>query len=151
MKHARSTLARAMGTASFKVTVLVLVSWFLGSCSTNILKAEPVCGPSIAQVAVMIVDATGYDMQSDKIAEAVKQQAGNYRIMTEKPTWIPKKGVSGNSSELSSLVGIRSIAAGWGCNLLVLMDVKMGKTGSKLQSQNSDRIWLVEAGMRQAQ
>jgi hypothetical protein len=52
---------------------------------------------------------------------------------------------------LSSLVGIRSIAADWGCNLLVLLDVKMGKTGSKLQSQNSDRLWLVEAGMRQAQ
>lgn len=143
MKYARFAFRATAATAA--------LSWVLVSCSSNVLKPDPVCGPSIAQVSVMIVDATGYEMQRDKIDAAVKQQAGSYRIMTEKPVWIPKKGVSGNASELSSLVGIRSIAADWGCSLLVLLDVKMGKTGSKLQSQNSDRLWLVEAGMRQAQ
>ncbi|MGH8035448.1 MAG: hypothetical protein ACREO9_09495 [Lysobacterales bacterium] len=131
--------------------VLAFAFCALVSCSSNPLKPEPVCGPGIAQVAVMLVDATGYEMHQDKIAEAVRQQAGAYRLMTAKPVWIPKKGVSGNSGEFSNLVGIKSIAADWGCNLLVVLDVKMGKTGFKLESRNEDRIWLVEAGMRVTQ
>ena len=131
--------------------VLALAAIFLVSCSSNLLKPEPVCGASIATVSVMVLDMTGYEMQEDKIAEAVRKQAGAYRVLTEKPVWIPKRDVSGDSGEMSSLAGIRSIAADWGCNLLVLLEVKMGQTGLKVQSRNENRVWLVEAGMREAQ
>ncbi len=134
------------------VGLLALIS--LGSlvaCSSNILKGpEPVCGPGIERSAVLVLDMTAYNQNQDEIAKAVQEKVGAYRLMTASPVWIPKKGSSRKMKSTASIVRAQSIAADWGCNLLILLDSKMARTEVKTQSRNEDVVWLVQAGMRGA-
>jgi len=132
--------------------LLVLISLaVLVSCSTNILKGpEPVCGAPIDRSAVLVLDMTGYEQQQDKITKAVQEKVGTYKVMTKGAVWIPKRTTSGKSKSQASIVNVQTIAADWGCNLLILLDSKMGQTERKREAQNEDVIWLVQAGMRGA-
>lgn len=123
----------------------------LSACSSNILKGpDPVCGAPIDRGAVMVLDMTGYEQRQDEIARAVQEKVGSYHVMTDSPVWIPKQGSSRKSRSSASIVHVQSIAADWGCNLLILLDSKMARTEVKRQSRNEDVIWLVQAGMRGA-
>ena len=123
----------------------------LVACSTNILKGpEPVCGAPIDRSAVLVLDMTGYEQQQDKITKAVQEKVGAYKVMTDGAVWIPRRAPSGKSKSQASIVNVQSIAADWGCNLLILLDSKMGQTERKRQARNEDVIWLVQAGMRGA-
>jgi hypothetical protein len=129
----------------------LLASTALAACSTNILKGpEPVCGAPIDRSAVLVLDMTGYEQQQDKITKAVQEQVGAYKVMTDGPVWIPKKNASRKSRSPASIVRVQSIAADWGCNLLILLDAKMARTELKTQARNEDVVWLVQAGMRGA-
>ena len=121
----------------------------LPACSSSILKGpEPVCGQSISRSDVLVVDLTGQNLERGQVDEAVRKQAGPYRLMTEEPVWIPRRKASGNTGYPSSIAGVQSISADWGCNLVVLLDTKMSQTNVKNQSRNEDRVWLVVAGKR---
>lgn len=129
----------------------LLVVMALVACSTNFLKGpEPVCGAPIDRSAVLVLDMTGYEQQQDKITKAVQEKVGAYKVMTDGAVWIPKRAPSGPSKSQASIVNVQSIAADWGCNLLILLDSKMGQTERKRQARNEDVIWLVQAGMRGA-
>lgn len=120
------------------------------ACSSSVLTGpDPVCGPSINRGAVLVVDLTGENLPQGEVSEAVRKQAGAYRLMTEEPVWVPKRRGSGNTGYPSSIAGVQSIVADWGCNLVVLLDTKMSKTDVRTQARNEDRVWLVVAGMRQ--
>jgi len=129
----------------------LLVSMTLMACSSNILKGpEPVCGAPIDRSAVRVLDMTGYEQQQDKITKAVQEQVGAYKVMTDGPVWIPKLSSSRKSRSPASIVHVQSIAADWGCNLLILLDSKMARTELKTQARNEEVVWLVQAGMRGA-
>ena len=119
------------------------------ACSSSLIKGpDPVCGASINRSAVLVVDLTGENLPQGQVSEAVRKQAGPYRLMTQEPVWVPKRRGSGNTGYPSSIAGVQSIAADWGCNLVVLLDSKMAQTDVRTQARNEDRIWLVVAGMR---
>lgn len=131
----------------------VFAAILLTACSTvsKILPGtpEPVCGSAIDRGAVLVLDMTGYRMQEDRIAAAVEARVGSYRIMTDEPVWIPKRSADRVRQQSSSIVSVQSIAADWGCNLLVLLDTKMAQTGVMVQARNEERVWLVHAGRRE--
>jgi len=139
---------RKHGTRKRVAGALLLVT--LMGCSSSLIKGpDPVCGASISRGGVLVVDLTDENLPQGSVDEAIRKQAGSYRIMTEEAVWIPKRRGSGNTGYPSSIAGVQSIAADWGCNLLVLLDSKMSKTDVRTQARNEDRVWLVVAGKRQ--
>jgi hypothetical protein len=123
----------------------------LGACKSNILKSsDPVCGPRIKSYSVKVVDLTPYEPSEALIAAAVREQVGNFQFMTDEPVWIPKRTSAGDYNNTGKIAGVQSIAAEWGCDLLVLLDVKMTKNDLRRQSRNENRTWLVHAGRRQS-
>ena len=123
----------------------------LGACKSNILKSsDPACGARINSYAVQIVDLTAYDLSDGQVASAVREQVGNFQFMTEKPIWIPRRTMAGDDHKSGKLAGVQAVAAEWGCDLLVLLDVKMAQNELRRQSRNESRVWLVHAGRRQS-
>lgn len=138
--HPRLVLAAMLGA-------LALAS--CSSVSSIIPKPpEPVCGSAIDRGSVLVLDMTGYRGDEARIDAAVRERIGDYRILTDEPVWIPRTTVHGNGEYAGSIATVQSIAADWGCNLLLLLDTKMARTGMMVQSRNEERIWLVHAGRR---
>jgi len=145
MMHPRLGLVGLLAGMSFCVLGMMV------ACSSNIFKGpDPVCGPRIERSQVRVLDMTGYEQNQDEIAKAVQEQVGGYHLMTQTPVWIPKNSSSGKMRSAASIVQVQSIAADWGCNLLILLDSKMARTERKRESRNEDVVWLVQAGMRAA-
>jgi hypothetical protein len=123
----------------------------LGACKSNFLKSsDPACGARINSYSVTIVDLTPYDLSEGQVAAAVREQVGNFRFMTEEPIWIPKRSMSGDIHSSGKIAGVQAIAAEWGCDLLVLLDMKMAQNELRRQSRNEGKTWLVHAGRRQS-
>jgi len=129
------------------LSMSVLAAGTLASCSSSLLKPDPVCGAAIRPSQVLVLDVSSYNQNQSQIAEAVRARTGSYRIMTKEPVWIPKRNSRANEDSPGKLADVQGIAADWGCNLLLLLDSRMGQTAMKTQSRNEARVWLVEAGM----
>jgi len=123
----------------------------LSSCSSIIPRpADPECGNSIPLYAVLVLDVTTYNRREDLIDDAVRQRVGSYRIMTDEPLWIPRKNLSDVTGSAGRITDVQSISAGWGCNLLLLLDSRAARTGLTAQSGEEGVEWLVHAGRREA-
>lgn len=132
---------------------LVLIPWltagWLAACSSLLPKPpEPVCGEPIDRGAVRVLDMTPYRRDQSRIAAEVSERVGEYRIMTEEPVWIPRLSATGTGDYAGSIATVQNIAAKWGCDLLLLLDTKMDRTGLLTQARNESRVWLVQAGRR---
>ena len=128
----------------------LLAAVAVAACSSILPKPpEPVCGAGIHRGSVKVLDMTAYRMDQERIAAAVEEEVGGYRLMTDEPVWIPKRSASGEGAYSGSIATVQSIAADWGCNLLLLLDTKMARTGVMVQARNEDRVWLVHAGRRE--
>jgi len=109
-------------------------------------NTNPYCGESINFNQVELVDMTAFDLQEDKITAALQAKLGNYRLVTEKPVQVPRDYAYWNSRNIKGIAGAKSEAAQWGCNLLVLMEVKAARTSGGVQARNEDRAWMVHVG-----
>lgn len=120
----------------------------LAACSAFDPKnTNPYCGERIDYHRVLLVDMTSYNMQEDKVSQALQQKLGNYRLVTDKPVQIPRDYAFWNRDNIKGIAGAKAEAAEWGCNLLVLMDVKAARSGvGGLQAPVEDRVWLVHVG-----
>ncbi|MDZ4728474.1 MAG: hypothetical protein SH820_00830 [Xanthomonadales bacterium] len=128
-------------------TLLVCTVAVLGACSMFDPKnTNPYCGESINFNQVELVDMTAFDLQEDKITAALQAKLGNYRLVTEKPVQVPRDYAYWNSRNIKGIAGAKSEAAQWGCNLLVLMEVKAARTSGGVQARNEDRAWMVHVG-----
>jgi hypothetical protein len=119
----------------------------LSACSAfDPRHTRPYCGEPVDFHTVRMVDMIRYNMQEDQITAALQQELGSYRLVTEKPVQIPKDYAYWNRDQVSGLAGAKSEAASWGCNLLVLLEVKAARTGVGDQARNEDRVWMVHVG-----
>jgi hypothetical protein len=109
-------------------------------------NTNPYCGEPIDFQAVRLVDMTGFDMQQDEISAALQKELGSYRLVTDKPVQIPRDYAYWNRKGIKGISGAKSEAAAWGCNLLVLLEVKAVRTGVNVQARNEDRAWMVYVG-----
>ena len=117
------------------------------ACSSLIPSfPEPVCGPKIDRGAVRVLDLTAYKMQEDLLDEAVRREVGGYRLMTDEPLWIPRRSATGTQGAPGSVAAVQSIAADWGCDLLLLLDTKMERNDLLTQGRKEEQVWLVHAG-----
>lgn len=132
----------------FTLTALLAVCTTAGCSSILPKPPEPVCGPGIDRGSVLVLDLRAQRGDPARIDAAVRDRVGDYRIMTDEPVWIPKRSASGESEYAGSIATVQSIAGDWGCNLLLLLDSKMDRTGVMVQARNEDRVWLVHAGRR---
>lgn len=125
-------------------------SLVLASCSALDPKnADPRCGDPIDFQQVRLVDMTAYSRQEDRFEQALQAEVGNFRLVTESPVQIPRDYAFWNSQSIHGIAGAKSEAASWGCNLLVLMEVKAARKGvGGLQSRVEDRVWMVHVGTR---
>lgn len=134
------SIARFVSLASLVVMVTAACSW-LTPKSTG-----PDCGPKIDRGAVRVLDLTAYDMQERLIDDAVRKAVGAYRLMTAEPVWIPKRSATGSNGTPGSIAAVQSVAADWGCDLLLLLDTKMTRNELLVQGRNEEQVWLVHAG-----
>lgn len=120
----------------------------LGACSAFDPKnTNPYCGEAIEFHRVLLVDMTAYGMQEERVSQALREQLGEYRLVTDKPVQIPRDYAYWNRDNINGIAGAKAEAASWGCNLLVLMDVKAARAGvGGLQGRTEDRVWLVHVG-----
>lgn len=120
----------------------------LGGCSAfDPKKTNPYCGAAIDFHRVMLVDMTSYDMQEDRISQALRAQLGEYRLVTDKPVQVPRDYAFWNRNNIKGIAGAKAEAASWGCNLLVLMEAKAARASvGGLQGRTEDRVWLVHVG-----
>lgn len=119
----------------------------LAACSAfDPKQTKPYCGAPVEFHTVKLVDATGYEMQEDKIAAALQKEVGNYRLVTDKPVQIPRDYAFWKRDQIKGIAGAKSEAASWGCNLLVLLEVKAARSGVSVQARNEDRVWMVYVG-----
>lgn len=128
--------------------LLAAGSLVMGSCSMFDPKStHPYCGEPLDFQQVRLVDMTAYDMPEDRMMQVLKSEVGEYRLVTDKPVQIPRDYAFWNSSAVNGIAGAKSEAASWGCNLLVLMQVKAARNGvGGLQSRVEDRVWMVHVG-----
>jgi hypothetical protein len=127
--------------------LLVCAVAVLGACSVFDPKnTNPYCGEAIDYQRVQLVDMTSFDMQEDEINAALQARFGSYRLVTDKPVQIPRDYAYWNRNKISGIAGAKTEAAQWGCNLLVLMEVKAARSGVGVQARNEDRVWMVHVG-----
>ncbi len=126
---------------------LVCVFAGLASCSAFDPKStNPYCGEAIDYQQVMVVDMTSFDMQESTVSSALQAKLGNYRLVTVKPVQVPRDYAYWNSRNINGIAGAKSEAAQWGCNLLVLMEVKAARSSVGKQARNEERAWMVHVG-----
>ena len=113
-------------------------------------KTNPYCGSKIDFQAVHIVDLTSYRNPDEQLSSVLRQQFPNYRLVTEKPVQIPRDYAYVNRDNIKGIAGTKSEAASWGCDLLVLMEVKAARTGIGVQARNEGKAWMVHVGTRGA-
>ncbi len=133
----------------FHFTVLLLcIAALTSACSAFDPKnTKPYCGESIDFHRVRLIDLTAYDLQRDQIDAALKKELGSsYRLVTDKPVQIPRDYAYWNRGNINGIAGAKSEAAQWGCNLLVLTEVKAARSGVGVQARNEDRVWMVLVG-----
>ena len=120
----------------------------LSACSAFDPKnTNPYCGPAIDFHRVLLVDMSSSNMQADQVSQALQQKLGSYQLVTDKPVQVPRDYAYWNRNNIKGIAGAKSEAAGWGCNLLVLMEVKAARSGvGGLQANTEDRVWLVHVG-----
>jgi hypothetical protein len=123
-------------------------SLLVGSCSMfDSRNNYPYCGEPIDVHQVQLVDMTSYNQQESRIETALKEQYGNYRLVTDKPVQVPRDYAYWNRNQVNGIAGAKAEAAQWGCNLLVLMEVKAARaTVGGLQGRTEDRVWMVHVG-----
>jgi hypothetical protein len=120
----------------------------LGACSAFDPKnTNPYCGEAIDFHRVRLVDMTSYEMQEERISQALREQLGEYRLVTDTPVQIPRDYAFWNRGNIKGIAGAKAEAAAWGCNLLVLMETKAARsTVGGLQGRTEDVVWLVHVG-----
>jgi hypothetical protein len=128
-------------------TLLACTVALLGACSAFDPKnTNPYCGEAIDFQQVQLVDLTSFDMQEGEIRSALQAKFGSYNLVTEKPVQVPRDYAYWSSQNISGISGAKSEAAQWGCNLLVLVEVKAARTSVGKQARNEDRAWMVLVG-----
>ena len=128
-------------------TLLACTAAVLGACSAFDPKnTNPYCGESIDYQQVVLVDMTSFDLQEDQINAALQAKFSNYRLVTAKPVQIPRDYAFWNSNNIKGIAGAKTEAAAWGCNLLVLMEVKAARSSVGKQARNEERAWMVHVG-----
>jgi hypothetical protein len=120
----------------------------LGACSAFDPKnTNPYCGEAIDFHSVLLVDMTAHNLQEQRIAQALDEQLGEYRLVTDQPVQIPRDYAFWNRGNIKGIAGAKAEAAEWGCNLLVLLEVKAARSSvGSLQGRTEDRVWLVHVG-----
>lgn len=135
-----------MKTAVLVTTVCSLAS-LLGACSMFDPKnTNPYCGESIPIQSVQIIDMTSYQNPDAQLDGVLRELFEDYRLVTEKPVQIPRDYAYQNRNNVTGIAGAKSEASQWGCNLLVLMQVKAARTGVSVQARNEDKAWMVHVG-----
>lgn len=126
---------------------LLCISACLAACSAFDPKnTNPYCGAPIDFHRVQLVDLTAYNMQQDKINEALQSRFTNYRLVTDKPVSIPRDYAYWKRNNIKGIAGAKSEAAAWGCNLLVLTGLEAARSGVGVQARNEERVWRVLVG-----
>jgi hypothetical protein len=144
MSNSSRALLRTLTLAGLTATGLAAT---LSACSAfDPRNTRPYCGEPVDFHSVRLVDMTSYNLQEDKITAALQQELGSYRLVTDKPVQIPKDYAYWNRDQIGGIAGAKSEAASWGCNLLVLMEVKAARSGVGDQARNEDRVWMVHVG-----
>jgi len=130
------------------LTLMIGMIALLGACSAFDSKnTNPYCGEPVDFHRVHLIDLTAYDMQQPEINAVLQKELGsNYRLVTDKPVQIPRDYAYWNRDNNKGIAGAKAEAARWGCNLLVLTEVKAARTGVNMQARNEDRIWMVLVG-----
>lgn len=120
----------------------------LGACSAFDPKnTNPYCGEAIDFHRVLLVDMTSYNLQEERISQALREQLGEYRLVTDKPVQIPRDYAFWNRDNIKGIAGAKAEAAEWGCNLLVLLETRAARsTVGGFQGRTEDRVWLVHVG-----
>jgi hypothetical protein len=120
----------------------------LGACSAFDPKnTNPYCGEAIDFHRVLLVDMTSYNMQEERISQALREQLGEYRLVTDKPVQIPRDYAFWNRDNVKGIAGAKAEAAEWGCNLLVLLETRAARSSvGGLQGRTDDLVWLVHVG-----
>lgn len=120
----------------------------MGSCSMfDSRNNYPYCGEPIDVSQVQLADMSAYNLQESRIQAALQEQFGNYRLVTDKPVQVPRDYAYWNRDQVNGIAGAKAEAAEWGCNLLVLMQVKAARRGvGGLQAPSEDRVWMVHVG-----
>lgn len=106
--------------------------------------ADDQCGERIAVTDVLAVDLENYVDQPAVFDKKLREQAGDYLLITQKPMQVKMKGNRANAIHNASTWGAHK-----GCDLLVILGEKVKQT--RWQAKTTSEVFLmVHIGKRKS-